>query len=125
MEAACGVHDYRVRAAGFCCGHGFEDYRGGIGAGFLLDDFDAVALGPYLELFDGRGPEGVGGAENHAAAVLTEAVGELADAGGFTGTIYAHDENYTGIFAIGGAYQFWRIAVDIQGAEDVGLDFAF
>jgi len=70
VEAAGGVYDYRIRAAGFCGGHGVKDDGGGVGAGFLLDDFDIVALGPDFELFDGGGAEGVRGAEDDAAAIL-------------------------------------------------------
>ena len=45
--------------AGSGGGKGVENHGGGIGAGFLLDDFDAGAAAPDFELFDRGGAEGV------------------------------------------------------------------
>jgi len=59
VQAACGIHNHRVRATGFRRGHRVEYDRCRIGAGFLLDDFDAVALGPDLELLDCGGTKRV------------------------------------------------------------------
>jgi len=125
VETAGGVDDYGIGAAGFCCSHGVEDYRGGVGAGFLFDEFDAVALGPDFELFDRGSAEGVRGAKDDAAAILAEAIGEFADAGGFAGTVYADDEDDAGVVAVGGAYQVRGVSVDIEGTKNVFLDFVF
>ena len=100
VQAAGGVDDDHVGAARFGGGQRVEDDGGGIGAGFLLDHFDAVALRPDFELLDGGGAKGVGGAEHHAASFLAQAIRELADAGGFAGAVDADDENDARIVAI-------------------------
>ena len=108
VQAAGSVDDDGVGGTRFGCGHGVEDYSGGVGAGFLLDDFHPIALRPDFELFDGGGAEGVCGTEDNAASVLAQAIGELADAGGFAGAVYADNKNHARIVAIGGASEFWR-----------------
>src|SRR5579885_2933506 len=94
VETAGGVNDDGIGFAGLGGGDRVEDDGGRVGAGFLLDDFYAVALRPDFKLLDG------GGAENDAVPLLAEAVCELADAGGLAGAIDADDENDAGIGAI-------------------------
>ncbi len=86
--------------AGFRGGDGVVNDGGGIGAGFLLDDFDAVAMRPDFELLDGGGAESVGGAEHHAEIIFAQTIRELADAGGFAGTVHADDENHARALAV-------------------------
>ena len=69
MEAAGGVDDEDLRAASFGGGAGVEEGSGGVSALLGLDDGDARALRPDLELLDGRGTEGIGGAEQRGAAL--------------------------------------------------------
>ncbi len=71
-----------------------ENYRRGIGAGFLLDDFDARAFRPNFELLDGGSAKSVGGAQHHARAILLQAVRELADRRGFSRAVHADDEKH-------------------------------
>ena len=120
MEAAGGVYDERVGGARFGGGHGVVDDGGGIGAGFLLDDIDAVTRGPDFELLDGGGTEGVGGAEDHAEIVLAEAVGELADAGGFAGAVHADDEDDARASAVGRGARGSRERACCGWAADTG-----
>src|SRR5271165_3113671 len=95
MQAAGGVHDDDVSVAGLGGGYRVIDNRSRVRAKFLLDHLDAVARSPNLQLLDGRGAKGVGGAKDHAAAFLFQAIGELADAGGFARAVDADDEDYT------------------------------
>ena len=75
-------------------GERVENNRRRIGAGFLFDDFDARAARPYFELLDGRGAKRVRGAEHHGRAFFLQAIGELADGGGFSGAVHADDEEH-------------------------------
>src|SRR5438132_10255815 len=100
VEASRGIHDDDVRRSRFGGGDGVVNHRGGVGAGFLLDDLDAVALRPNFQLLDGRGTNRVGSAEPHAASFLPQAVGELSDAGSLAYPVDADNENYARSAAI-------------------------
>src|SRR3954467_4053825 len=58
LEAAGGVDDEVVDAAGLGGGAGVEGDGRGVAALLALDDFDGKALGPDLELLDSAGAEG-------------------------------------------------------------------
>src|SRR3984885_14712046 len=92
VQAAGGVHDDDISAAGARGGERVENDGGGIGAGFLFDHFDAGAACPDFELFDGGGAESIGGAEHHGDALFFQAIGEFADGGGFAGAVDADNE---------------------------------
>ena len=100
MEASRGIHDNDVRRARFGGGDRVVHNCGRVGAGFLLDDLDAVALRPDFQLFDGGGAKRVRSAEHHAAALLAQAVCELSDAGGLARPVDADDENHARAAAI-------------------------
>src|SRR5229473_2232689 len=128
MQAAGGVHDDGVGGARFGGGDRVVNNRGRIGAGFLLDHFDAIALRPNFELLDGSGAEGVRSAENYAGAFFAQSIGELADAGGFAGAIDADDEDDARAFAIGRTGDnrgMYRLGGSVEDAHDVRLDFGF
>ena len=93
VQAAGGVDDDHICAAGLRCGERVVNHGRGIGSGFLLDDDDVGAPGPDFQLFDGGGAKGVGGGEDHGGAFFFPAVGELADGGGLAGAVDADDEN--------------------------------
>ena len=129
VQASGGIDDDDVGGARLGSGHRVVNDRGGIGAGFLFDDFDAVALRPDFQLLDGGGAKGVRGAEHHAAAFLAKAVGELADAGGLARAVDADNENHARAAAIlrsGDAAGCRHIRPDrrVQDSNDVRLDLA-
>ncbi len=82
-----------------CLGGGAGVVEGGAGVSALfgLDDRDVGALGPDLQLLDGGGAEGVGGAEQDGAALGAEEGGELAGGGGLAGAVDAdHHDDFGG-----------------------------
>ena len=90
-------------------GHGVVHHRRGIGPGFLLYHFNAVALRPNLQLLDSGSAEGVGGAQHHVEILLTQAIGQLSDAGGLAGAVYSDNENHARlVFPVGGSQIFMR-----------------
>ena len=58
-----------------------------------MDHGGAGSLGPYAQLFDGGGPEGVGGADIDFLAGLGELGGQFADGGGFADAVDADDHD--------------------------------
>jgi hypothetical protein len=113
VQAAGGIHDHCVGSPGFRGGHGVKDDRGGVSAGFLLDDFDAVALCPDFQLFDRGGTKRVGSAKHDAAAVLAESIGEFADTGGLAGAVDTDDKNHPWIIPIGRGGQLRSHTVNV------------
>src|SRR5712692_43528 len=100
VQASGGIHDDDVGRARFGSGDSVVNNRGGVGAGFLLDDFDAVALRPDFQLLDRGGAKRVRGAEHHAAAFLAQPVGELPDAGGLARAVHAVNDNHARAAAV-------------------------
>src|SRR3989304_5193282 len=84
---------------------------GGAGPGLLPQQLGLQALGPNLELLAGRGAEGVGGAEDDAAAFALPAAGQLGDGGGLAAAVHPDEESDVGLSGgrggpvIGGAEQ--------------------
>jgi hypothetical protein len=79
----------------------FERNAGGVRTLRRSDERCVRAIGPHFELFDRRGAEGVGGADDHLGAGIGEIVGELADRRGFARTVDADDEHDARLHAIG------------------------
>ena len=73
-----GVDDHDVAPAGAPGLDRVEGDGGGVAAGRGADEVGSGPLGPDLELLLGRGPERVAGADEDAAAVLAQLLGELA-----------------------------------------------
>ncbi len=94
VEAAGGVDDEDLGGTGFGGGAGVVERGGGVAALPGLDDGDVGAGGPDLELLDGGGAEGVGGAEQDGTSLSGEVGGELAGGGGLAGAVDAdhHDD---------------------------------
>ena len=93
VEAAGRVDEDHVRAARLGRGERVEGDRGGVGALVLLDDLDAGARGPDVELL-GRGrAERVGRAQEHALAGAAVGVGHLADRGRLADAVDADDHH--------------------------------
>jgi hypothetical protein len=103
VKTACGIDDDGVGVTRFGGCNRVVDYGGRICAGFLLDDLDAVALRPDFELLDGGGAERVRSAKNDAAALLLQAIRQLADAGGLACAVDANDENHPRTIAVRGS----------------------
>ena len=67
------------------------------------------------QLFDGGGAEGVGRAQQHAALLGAETMGEFADGGGFARSVDANDQDHGGRFgdarhgALGGLQDFEEV----------------
>ena len=99
VQAPRGIHDDHVHVARASGGQAIIDDGGGIGAGFLFDQFRSGAIGPDGELLDCGGAKGISGAKHHGRAILTQPMRQLADRRGFAGAVYADYENYprTGI----------------------------
>src|SRR5690606_15822338 len=92
-QASGGVEDEDVDAAGPGGLAGVEGDGRGVAALLPLDDLDAEALAPDLELADGAGAEGVAGAEEDLLVLVAERLAELGDAGGLAGAVDAGDED--------------------------------
>ena len=96
MQAARRVDDHHVDAAGPCRAQRVERNGRRVGAGPVRHDVDVQPTAPHLQLIDRRGAKGVGGSEQHAAAILPEGAGELGDAGGLAHAVNAHHEQGQG-----------------------------
>ena len=115
MQAAGGVADDNVAVPGLGGGDGVEHHGGGVGALLVLNQGHPGAAGPDLQLLDGGGPEGVGGAQNHGLALPLQAGGQLADGGGLA---HAVDANHQDDGGLGGDVQ---LVVPLQHVRDNGL----
>jgi len=74
---------------------GVEDYRGRIRAFLLMDHWRADPFSPDLELINCRGPEGVGGGEDHTRAGLLSAFCELGGGRRLAGAVDTDQEGDT------------------------------
>ena len=77
VQTAGGIDQQDVRRARFCGRRRVEERCRGIAALPGLDESDAGALRPDLELLDGRGAEGVGGAEQDGFAPRRKSAASL------------------------------------------------
>ena len=75
---------------------------------FCLIKSTPGAARPNFELLDGSGAKGIRRAEDDAGALFLEAIGQLADGGGFSGAVYADNEEHA------------RRSVGIRGGRRVG-----
>jgi hypothetical protein len=130
VEAAGGVADEELGTEAFGFFVAVEADSGGVAVLRAFDDGDLEAFGPDLELFDGRGAEGVGGGEDDAVALVVEEVGELGGGGGFACAIDAdHEEDFGASVGVGkeGRDFFWEFGADVVAGdlEDVfAVEFA-
>ena len=128
VQASGGVHNDDVCRARLGGGYRIVNDRGRIGAGFLFDDLDAVALRPDFQLLDGGGAKRVRSAEHNAAAFLAQPVREFSYAGGLARAVHADNKNHARAAAIlrgGNAASSCHIRPDgrVQYSNDVRLDF--
>ncbi len=99
---------------------GVENDGGGVGPGFLPQELRLQALGPDLKLLAGGGAEGVGGAKQHAAALLLPAVGQLGDGGGFAGAVDPDQEDHVRLAVRSLLHRDRRLGEGSGGAEQRG-----
>src|SRR5260370_41352644 len=90
-EAPRRIHDDDIGRARLGGGNGVVNYRCRVGAGFLFNDLNAVALRPDFQLLDRSRAKRVRGAKHHAASFLAKPLGELSDAGGLARAV---DDTY-------------------------------
>ena len=93
MQAAGGVDDDNVRAAGLRRLNGVEHHGGGIGSLLVFDDVHARALRPDGELVGRRGAERVRRREQNAVAFFLELGGKLADRRRLADAVNTDDEH--------------------------------
>src|SRR5690606_2935221 len=82
LQAPRRVDDEEVAARGSGLGHRVEGEARGVRTRGAGDDGSAGALPPDLELFDGRGAEGVAGRQHHRLAGGAVEARKLADGRG-------------------------------------------
>ena len=124
MQTPGGVDQHHVGAVGLGRGERVESHRRWVGAHLLTDHRRPGAVGPHLQLVDGRGAERVRRADPDLAARLGELRGEFADGGGLAGAVDAHDHHHVGL-ALGGVEpEVLRRAVRIlhQGGDLLAQD---
>ena len=79
---------------------GVERYRRGIGALGATDHLGPDAGCPGLQLVGGGRAEGVGGAENHPAAIGDQHPGQLADRGRLAGAVDPDDQHHRRVIGV-------------------------
>ena len=126
MQASGGVDKNHVGIARLGRSHGIEDNGCRVGAGFLLDDFHAIAMSPNFELFDRCGAKSVRCAKHDVQVLLAQPVRELPDARGFSRSIDSYDKNNSRLFvAICSGQILLRSIRSLQDTRDVRFDLAF
>ena len=94
MEPACGVDQHHVHILGNRRFYAVIGDRGRVGAHLLLDDIDACAACPYIQLLDRSGTESVGRTEHNLLSLRLETGGQLAYRSGLAHTVHAHYHNH-------------------------------
>ena len=98
-KASCGVRNHHVKPAGLAGTHSVKDNGRGIAPG-LAHDVNAVALAPDRKLLARGGPKRIGSGQKHGLIVGGKPLGNLADCGGFTGTVNARHHHHEGLGAV-------------------------
>ena len=93
MKPAGGVAEDDVHAARFRRGKRVKQHRAGVRPLFGAHKLTFRAVRPDLQLIRGRGAEGVRRAQQHAPALLLEAVRQLADGGRLADAVDADDQH--------------------------------
>src|ERR1700722_12192666 len=93
LQTAGGVDQRHVDALLFGRHDCVVYQAGSVGAGFARDERSAAALGPDLELIDGRGAKRIARRQHHRAAFGAQFRRELADSRGLAGAVDAGDQD--------------------------------
>ena len=105
MQAACGVGNDHVIAAGRGALDGVKNDGGRVGAHAGLHQRHLRPLGPKLKLLTGGSAEGIARCQHDAAALLFVQARQLGDRGRLAHTVDADDQNDSGL-----AVQLHRVA---------------
>ena len=100
MQATGRVDDDMVESLRFGGTDGVVGDSGRIVSLFRIDDGNVEFFGPGLELFDGGGPERVGGAEHDGFAFRFVALGQFGDRRRLPGTVDTDDQLDEGLFTL-------------------------
>ncbi|MET3144314.1 UNVERIFIED_ORG: hypothetical protein ABIB63_000112 [Xanthomonas axonopodis] len=117
MQAAGGVGDQHIGAARLGGLQRVERHRSGIGVLSLRDHGHAIAIAPGLQLRHRGSTEGVAGCQHQAAAVVLEALGELADGGGLADAVDANGKHHERFER---AVDHQRLGDRLQQRDEVG-----
>ena len=93
MQTTGGVDQHQVAAALIGLVEHVIAHARRIGAAVALDDGDAGALAPHIELLDGGGAEGIGRTDHDVLAAGGHGARDLTDRRGLAGTVNAHKQH--------------------------------
>ena len=93
VQPSCSIDEDDVTAARPAGSEGVEDDGGGIRALAGTDHVHTRAIGPDLELVDGRGAESVGRADDRRLPLALQLIRELANRRRLAGAVDADDED--------------------------------
>src|SRR5207302_1229057 len=99
VEATGGVGDDRGVPSRAGRAHRVEDNGGWVAVRLPGDDRHAHALGPALQLLDGRGAKSVGRREQRALSGILQSLGELRRRRRFSAAVDADYEDDTGLLS--------------------------
>ena len=97
MEPSRRIRQHHVRPPGAGGGHRVKEHGRAIGALPLGDHRYVGAGAPLLELLHRRGAKGIAGGQEGTVPGRLEALGQLADGGGFTHAIDSDHKNHIGL----------------------------
>ena len=113
VQASGGVDQHHVGSVGLGRGERVESHRCGVGTHLLTDHRRPGAVGPHLQLVDGRRAERVRRADPDLPARLAELRSQFADGRGLAGAVDAHDHHHVGLTFGGVEPEILRRAVRI------------
>ena len=93
MQTAGGIDKHQVAAALVGLVEHVVANTCRVGAAVALDDGDASALAPHIELFDGGGAERIGRADHDVLAAGGHGARDLTDRRGLAGAVDAHKQH--------------------------------
>ena len=99
MQAACGVGNDHVVAAGGGGLDGVKDDRRRVGTFSGLHDGHPCAVSPDLQLLAGSSTEGIARSQHHPLALPGVVIGQFGNAGGLAHAVDPNDQNDGGLAA--------------------------
>ena len=111
VQATSGVADQEFDISFIGGGIGIVTERRGIGVVFAAYDIDLEAVGPDLELFDGRGTKRVCSGEHHRVAILFEEVSQFRCRGRLSRAVDAGHQNHLWAGLEVAGVSDWQLAI--------------